>query len=132
MSSDESTPQQQRNRTVLSTKDDQVSFEPEFNERLQRNINTVSKFDTPFAMYWIKSEVEDPELNQELAKVCRQEDILCRNRNGEFVALLTGTDQNGVKGFENRLKDKLGDRLNSESVKRGYKLYRPGEAEASE
>jgi GGDEF domain-containing protein len=75
----------------------------------------------------MKSSQEDPELSQSLAKLCRQEDILCHNRNGEFVALLTGTDQNGVQGFENRLRDKLGNRFASNNVTSGYKLYGPGE-----
>ena len=116
------------NRSVISAKDDQVNFDPEFNERLNRNISTVSKFDTPFALYWIKSNEEDKELNQELAKVCRQEDILCHNRNGEFVALLTGTDQNGVRGFESRLDEKLGKRVDRKKVQRGFKLYGAGQS----
>jgi CheY-like chemotaxis protein len=110
---------------VLSTNGDAVSFEPQFRDRIQRNIDTVSKFDTPFAVYWIKSEQDDRELNSGLAKLCRQEDILCHNRNGEFVAILTGTDANGVKGFENRLDEKLGSQL--QRARRGYQLYRSGE-----
>jgi KaiC/GvpD/RAD55 family RecA-like ATPase/DNA-binding response OmpR family regulator len=98
-----------------------VSFDPEFNERLQRNVETVSKFDTPFAVYWIKAKDEDAELNRELAKLCRQEDVVCHNRDGEFVAILTGTDQNGVKGFENRLNEKLGARF--DSARHGYRMY---------
>lgn len=123
----EETPQARGKRPVMSANGEQVSFEPEFNERLERNIATVSKFDTPFALYWIKSKEEDPELSSSLAKLCRQEDILCHNRNGEFVALLTGTDQNGVKGFENRLNEKMGDRLGEKHVRRGFRLYKPGE-----
>lgn len=117
----------QKNRSVMSAKEDQVSFDPEFDERLKRNISTVSKFDTPFALYWIKSHEEDQELSQSLAKICRQEDILCHNRNGEFVALLTGTDQNGIRGFENRLDEKLGKRVGKKNVHRGYKLYGAGQ-----
>ncbi|HET7437698.1 MAG TPA: ATPase domain-containing protein [Thermoanaerobaculia bacterium] len=109
---------------VLNTSGNDVAFDPEFRDRLQRNIDTVSKFDTPFAVYWIKAD-EDRELNNSLAKLCRQEDILCHNRNGEFVAILTGTDANGVKGFENRLEEKLGDRLTR--AKRGFQLYQPGQ-----
>lgn len=123
----EEAPQTQRRSVISSASEDQVVFDPEFNERLKRNIATVSKFDTPFALYWMKSSQEDPELSQSLAKLCRQEDILCHNRNGEFVALLTGTDQNGVKGFENRLRAKLGNRFASNNVTSGYKLYGPGE-----
>lgn len=110
---------------VLTATGDSVQFEPAFKERIQRNIDTVSKFDTPFALYWIKADGDDRELNTNLAKLCRQEDILCHNRGGEFVAILTGTDANGVKGFENRLDEKLGRNL--QRAKRGYQLYRPGE-----
>ena len=117
----------QRNRSVMTAKEDQVSFDPEFDERLKRNISTVSKFDTPFALYWIKSHEEDQELSQSLAKICRQEDILCHNRNGEFVALLTSTDQNGLRGFENRLDEKLGKRVGKKHVHRGFKLYGAGQ-----
>ena len=60
--------------------DDRVQFDPEFNERLQRNVDTVSKFDQPFALYWLKSNKEDPELNRSLAQLCRQEDVVCRYR----------------------------------------------------
>ncbi|MEK6371470.1 MAG: hypothetical protein AABO58_02130 [Acidobacteriota bacterium] len=92
-----------------------------FNDRLQRNLDTVKKFDQPFALYWIKASEDDATLNRSLAQLCRQEDIVCHNRNGEFVAILTGTDQNGVKGFENRISEKLGQRL--DRTKRGYSLY---------
>jgi KaiC/GvpD/RAD55 family RecA-like ATPase/DNA-binding response OmpR family regulator len=105
-----------------------VTFDPELDNRLQRNVETVSKFDTPFAVYWMKAENDDPELNRQMAKLCRQEDVVCHNRDGEFVAILTGTDQNGVKGFEHRLAEKLGGRL--DSVRHGYKLYNPGEQPA--
>jgi KaiC/GvpD/RAD55 family RecA-like ATPase/DNA-binding response OmpR family regulator len=125
MSASESQPQ--RNREVMPLRGGNVSFEPEFNDRLQRNIETVSKFDTPFALYWIKSLQDDPELSQSLGKLCRQEDVLCHNRNGEFVAILTGTDQNGIKGFESRLDEKLGDKLGAGRVKRGYSLHTPGD-----
>ena len=99
---------------------DQVTFEPEFNERLQRNVETVSKFDQPFAVYWIKASDDDRELNKSLAGLCRQEDIVCLNRGGEFVAILNGTDENGVRGFENRLNQKLGGRAD---IQRGYSLH---------
>lgn len=110
---------------VLSFTDKKVAFDPDFQDRLQRNISTVSKFDTPFVVYWIKTESDDQEINTNLAQLCRQEDILCHNRGGEFVAILTGTDENGVKGFESRLDEKLGAKL--ASAKRGHTLYRPGE-----
>jgi KaiC/GvpD/RAD55 family RecA-like ATPase/DNA-binding response OmpR family regulator len=114
-----------KNQPILTADGDQVSFAPSFRDRMQRNIDTVSKFDTPFAVYWIKSDSDDRELNSSLAKLCRQEDILCHNRGGEFVAILTGTDANGVKGFENRLDEKLGRNL--QKAKRGFQLYRTGE-----
>lgn len=114
-----------RNRPVLTLNGNDVAFEPRFRDRMQRNIDTVAKFDTPFAVYWIKADQDDRELNKSLAKLCRQEDILCHNRNGEFVAILTGTDANGIKGFEARLNDKLGQKLSR--AKRGHQLYRSGE-----
>ncbi|HSP33609.1 MAG TPA: hypothetical protein VLU46_04765, partial [Thermoanaerobaculia bacterium] len=119
--------QQAKGPIMSSVSDKDVTFDPEFNDRLKRNISTVSKFDTPFALYWIKSKKDDGKLNKSLAKLCRQEDILCHNRNGEFVALLTGTDENGVRGFESRLNQKLGSSLGSDGVNRGYKLYQPGQ-----
>ena len=113
-----------RNRKILTPGDNDVAYDPDFHDRLKRNISTVSKFDTPFAVYWIKSD-EDKEINTNLAQLCRQEDILCHNRNGEFVAILTGTDESGLKGFESRLDEKLGGKL--ANAKRGHTLYRPGE-----
>jgi CheY-like chemotaxis protein len=115
----------QRSGPFLTASGNDVQYDPEFRDRLQRNIATVSKLDTPFAVYWIKSDGDDRELNSSLAKLCRQEDILCHNRNGEFVAILTGTDANGVKGFENRLSEKLGNRL--DRAQRGHQLYSPGQ-----
>jgi KaiC/GvpD/RAD55 family RecA-like ATPase/DNA-binding response OmpR family regulator len=114
-----------RDRKILTPSDNDVTYDPDFHDRLQRNITTVSKFDTPFAVYWIKSDREDQEINTNLAQLCRQEDILCHNRNGEFVAILTGTDESGLKGFETRLDEKLGGKLGN--AKRGHTLYRPGE-----
>jgi KaiC/GvpD/RAD55 family RecA-like ATPase/DNA-binding response OmpR family regulator len=113
---------------MQATGEDRVQFDPEFNERLQRNVDTVSKFDQPFALYWLKANDDDPELNRSLAQLCRQEDVVCHNRGGEFVAILSGTDQNGVKGFENRLNEKLGKRLDPKRVRRGYSLYNPGDS----
>lgn len=106
---------------MLSAKGGRVDFDPEFNDRLQRNVDTVAKLDQPFALYWIKASECDGDLNRDLAKLCRQEDIVCHNRNGEFVAILSGTDQNGVKGFESRLNEKLGTRI--KDVERGHRLY---------
>jgi KaiC/GvpD/RAD55 family RecA-like ATPase/CheY-like chemotaxis protein len=115
-----------RGRKILTPGDNDVAYDPTFHDRLKRNIDTVSKFDTPFAVYWIKIEGEDAEINTNLAQLCRQEDILCHNRDGEFVAILTGTDESGVKGFETRLNEKLGTKLSN--AKRGHTLYRPGES----
>jgi KaiC/GvpD/RAD55 family RecA-like ATPase/DNA-binding response OmpR family regulator len=123
--SESSTPTTRRG-PVMETSGDRMAFDPEFNERLQRNVDTVSKFDQPFALYWIKANENDADLNKSLAQLCRQEDIVCHNRNGEFVAILTGADQSGIKGFESRLSEKLGPRL-SPNVRRGYSLYSPGE-----
>ncbi len=117
-----------RKGPMMQSEGDQLSLDPEFSERLQRNVDTVSKFDQPFALYWIKANDEDQELNRSLAQLCRQEDIVCHNRGGEFVAILTGTDQNGVKGFESRLNEKLGKRLDPARVRRGFSLYKPGDS----
>jgi len=111
---------------VLNVKDDCINCDPEFRDRLQRNVDTVSKFDQPFALYWIKAEGEDRKLNKALGQLARQEDIVCHNRNGEFVCILTGADENGVKGFESRLSEKLGERLD-DRVRRGYTLHKPGD-----
>ena len=118
----------QRKASVMGADKNKVTFDPEFHDRLQRNVETVSKFDQPFALYWIKGKENDPNFNKSLAQLCRQEDIVCHNRGGEFVAILSGTDQNGVKGFENRLSEKMGAALDGEGVKRGYSLYKPGES----
>jgi KaiC/GvpD/RAD55 family RecA-like ATPase/DNA-binding response OmpR family regulator len=123
MNANETTPS--RKGPIMQANGDQFALDPEFNERLQRNVDTVSKFDQPFALYWIKSSDEDQELNRSLAQLCRQEDIVCHNRGGEFVAILTGADQSGVKGFESRLNEKLGDRMGR--VRHGFSLYNPGD-----
>jgi KaiC/GvpD/RAD55 family RecA-like ATPase/DNA-binding response OmpR family regulator len=117
-----------RKGPVMQANGEKIQFDPEFNERLQRNVDTVSKFDQPFALYWLKANDDDPELNRSLAQLCRQEDVVCHNRAGEFVAILSGTDQNGIKGFENRLNEKLGNRLDPKRVRRGYSLYKPGDS----
>jgi KaiC/GvpD/RAD55 family RecA-like ATPase/DNA-binding response OmpR family regulator len=121
------TASQPKNRSLLLHDGKEISFDPEFNDKLQRNIETVSKFDSPFAVYWIKSKDDDPELHREMVKVCRQEDIVCHNCSGEFVCILTGADQSGVNGFEKRLAEKLGNRFDDQRVQRGYKLYEGGE-----
>jgi KaiC/GvpD/RAD55 family RecA-like ATPase/DNA-binding response OmpR family regulator len=118
----------QRKGPVIETSGKDVKFHPEFDERLRRNVDTVSKFDQPFAVYWIKADDEDSEFNKSLAQLCRQEDIVCHNRGGEFVCILTGTDQTGVKGFETRLSEKLGTRVGPDRVQQGYKLYPEGRA----
>jgi len=80
------------------------------------------QLDQPFAVYWVKaSENDGGTLNKSLAKLCRQEDIVCRNGDGEFVAILSGTDSDGVKGFESRLEEKLGERF--DKAQHGYSLY---------
>jgi hypothetical protein len=121
------TASQPKNRSLLARNGNDVSFDPEFNDKLQRNIDTVSKFDSPFAVYWLKAQDEDADLHKEMVKLCRQEDVVCHNCGGEFVAILTGADQNGVQGFEKRLADKLGPRFNDERIVRGYKLYEGGQ-----
>lgn len=124
MTNDQAT---RRRKSVITGTDSDLAFEPEFQERLQRNVETVSKFDTPFALYWIKSKNNDPNLNRSLAKLCRQEDILCHNRNGEFVAILTATDENGIRGFQARLNEKVGDAVKPENAHTGFSIFRPGE-----
>ena len=127
MNAGEASPQR-KGPIMKSDGGEKLSFDADFNERLQRNVDTVSKFDQPFALYWIKAADDDRDLNQSLAKLCRQEDILCHNRNGEFVAILTGADANGVKGFESRLDEKLGNKLTDRNrVRRGFQLYEPGQ-----
>jgi len=120
-----------RKGPVIEASGNDVKFDAELDERLRRNVDTVAKFDQPFAVYWLKADKEDAELNKGLAQLCRQEDIVCHNRGGEFVCILTGTDQSGVKGFESRLSARLGDRLQAERVRQGYKLYPEGTAGAS-
>ncbi|HEX8152668.1 MAG TPA: ATPase domain-containing protein, partial [Thermoanaerobaculia bacterium] len=72
---DDAASQRRRGPVITSASENNANFDPEFHERLQRNIDTVTKFDTPFAVYWMKAAGEDQELNQSLAKLCRQEDI---------------------------------------------------------
>ncbi|HET7711834.1 MAG TPA: ATPase domain-containing protein, partial [Thermoanaerobaculia bacterium] len=116
----------QKGPAILST-DNQLSFEPEFQDRLHRNLEIVSKFEQPFALYWMKGQENDAELGRDLAKLCRQEDVVCHNRRGEFVAILTATDQHGLRGFENRLRERLGDRLDRPGIRRGHVLHEPGQ-----
>lgn len=116
-----------RRGPVMRNDDGRLSFDPEFNDRIQRSVETVSKFDQPFALYWIKADENEKDLNRSLAQLCRQEDIVCQNRNGEFVCILTGTDDSGIKGFETRLNEKLGDKLDPKKVRRGYTLHTPGQ-----
>lgn len=114
-----------RREPVFRYEDGRRRFEPEFEERLRRNLDTVSKFDTSFALYWLKTHDDVPEVDKTLAKLCRQEDVLCHNGGGEFVAILTGTSEDGVQGFENRLAEKLGRPI--DHFERGWALYAPGE-----
>ena len=111
--------------SVINGSDDNPSFDSEFRDKLQRNIDTVAKFDQPFALYWIKDGSHDPAMSRSVAGICRQEDVVCHNRDGEFVAILTGTDQNGVKGFESRLRQNL-DGFESGRIRHGYSLFQPG------
>src|SRR5947208_7675548 len=113
----------QKKGPVLHVDGDAVQFDSDFNDRLQRNIDAVKKLDQPFALYWMKADDDGGKLKKSLALACRQEDIVCHNRDGEFVAILPGTDQNRIKGFERRLSEKLGERLDPKRVKRGYSLY---------
>lgn len=124
LNADDSTLSRKNNKPVIECDDKGVCFTPEFSDRLQRNVDTVAKFDQPFALYWIKAD--DADLNRGFAELCRQEDIVCHNRNGEFVCILTGTDQSGVKGFEARLHSKFGDRMTADNVRHGYSLHEPG------
>jgi len=112
-------------KSVINGSDDKPSFDSDFRDKLQRNVDTVAKFDQPFALYWIKDGNQNPELSRSVTKICRQEDVVCHNRDGEFVAILTGTDQNGVKGFESRLRQNL-DGFESGRIRHGYSLFQPG------
>jgi len=100
-------------------------FDSRLGEKVRRNLDSIQKFTSEYALYWVKASAKDVEINHDLAKICRQEDVLCHNSNGEFVAVLTGTDENGLRGFENRLNEKLGERL--QQARRGSALYRAGE-----
>jgi len=111
--------------SVINGSDDKPSFDSDFRDKLQRNVDTVAKFDQPFALYWIKDGKNDPAMSRSVAKICRQEDVVCHNRDGEFVAILTGTDQNGVRGFESRLRQNL-DGFESGRIRHGYSLFQPG------
>lgn len=102
-----------------------AKFAGDFRERLERNIDTISKLDVNFALFWLKGKTGDRQLNQQLARLCRQEDVLCRNSNGEFVAILPGADEGGVRGFQTRLREKI-ERF--DQLKHGYSVYAPGES----
>ena len=117
----------QRKKAVIETAGKKAWFDQEFSERLQRNVETVAKLEQPFALYWIKGNPNDAELNRLLATICRQEDVVCHNRAGEFVAILPGTDAKGLKAFEARMQEKLGKRLKPKSTRRGSALYGPGD-----
>lgn len=110
---------------VFENGNDKLSWSDSFRERLERNVDIVSRFGMSFALYWIRAEEADGALSRSLAELCRQEDILCHNRDGEFVALLTGADREGVHGFETRLDEKLGEELTG--ADRGFAIYEPGQ-----
>ena len=113
---------ERQKKVVLSMDGDQIKVDEEFSDRLRRNIDTMAKLDTPFALYWLKSDEKDARLNKSMARLCRQEDVLCHNARGEFVSILTAADQEGVRGFEARVENLLDGR----NVKKGYALYEPG------
>lgn len=115
-----------RGRESIDVGNGKTTFAPELDEKLRRNLETVAKFGTGYALYWLKGSSADGQLNRDLAKICRQEDILCHNSKGEFVAILTGSDENGVRGFEARLNEKIGDRLGQ--ARRGWALHQQGES----
>lgn len=114
-----------RKASVFTRRNGRRAFEPNFEERLRRNLETVSKFDTNVALYWLVADESDRQLNRTLARLCRQEDVLCHNAAGEFVAILTGSDENGVRGFESRLAEKLGKPV--DSFAHGFALHEPGQ-----
>ncbi|HUP63948.1 MAG TPA: ATPase domain-containing protein [Thermoanaerobaculia bacterium] len=124
--SDERHSPTRRRGSVFRSEAGKKQFDAQFDERLRRNLDTVSKLDTNFALYWLKTKEKDQEMNRSLARLCRQEDVLCHNSEGEFVAILTGTDENGVKGFESRLSEKLGKPV--DSFERGWALHEPGQS----
>lgn len=115
-----------RAKESIVLKDGKSNFSSRLEEKLRRNLDTMQKFNLDYALYWMKIPGDDAEINRDLAKICRQEDVLCHNSKGEFVAILTGTDENGVRGFESRVAEKLGGRV--EKARRGYALHQSGEA----
>ena len=112
-------------RELLHLANGEVEFAADFDERLQRNVEILSHLGKPFALYWIKSRERSSALNEKLQRLCRQEDIICLNAAGEFVALLTGTTAEGVHGFEGRLDDQLGGEIAGSRVARGFRLFGP-------
>lgn len=110
----------------IQSSDSGNKFDQRLADKVRRNLDSIQKFSSEYALYWVKAPVKDTEINRDLAKICRQEDVLCHNSKGEFVAVLTGTDENGLRGFENRLNEKLGDRL--QKARRGSALRKEGES----
>src|SRR5205814_10488364 len=49
---------------VLQPEGESVKFDPEFNDRLQRNLDTVKNIDQPFVLYWIKARYKYVKLNR--------------------------------------------------------------------
>jgi KaiC/GvpD/RAD55 family RecA-like ATPase len=90
-----------------------------------RIVESASR-EQPSAVYWI--EGSDDDLAHALKSFCREEDIAFHNKRGEFVAILTGTDENGVRGFELRLREMLGERF--ESSRHGFTMRQPGSQSA--
>jgi hypothetical protein len=95
-----------------------IMLTPDIEERVQRHVESLHQ---PYALYWIKATSGDRDLHRWLERLCRREDIVCHNKGGEFVAILPATDESGVRGFETRLREKLGARF--ESAQRGYALH---------
>jgi KaiC/GvpD/RAD55 family RecA-like ATPase/DNA-binding response OmpR family regulator len=113
-----------RRRELLYTRGTTVEFAPELYERIRRSIETMYKMDAEFALFWLKARSDDREINQILARLCREEDILCRNANGEFVIILMGADADGVVGFERRVAVKLGEQM--KMCERGFVIGAAG------
>jgi hypothetical protein len=122
---DQSTPQPGE---LLRAEDGDVQFARELETRLEHNIQLLERLRKPFVLYWMKALDRSGQLNELLAGLCRQEDIICVNAAGEFVALLTGTTREGVLGFEGRLDEQLGERVAPPQVQRGYRTYGPDDA----
>ena len=117
--------QRPRSPEAIDLKGPKLRFEEQVEEQIQRDVDTVAKLDVEFSLYWIKANPRNQDLNRELERLCRQQDILCYNAGGEFIAILTGANDSGVRGFEARIDKKLGDLLRD--ARRGFAVHRAGE-----